>query len=194
MRFLPFFTDMTLDNNQQRLQQKILLFEYFVYLLEQWKTDIKGHSIPSFTKLRLQKLLFLACTINATVEEKRLMCVFNRFSALPYGPVELDIYQAMNGNSFTYLLFEGNDCRFKQQPETGSFDNIDGQYLEWMDDAINELKQKRMDYLYMPVFDIVDITHQWTAWQTAITVAELLGSKSEEMTVEDICNSNVKAY
>lgn len=185
---------MALYNNEHSLQQKKLLFEYFVYLLEQWKTEIKEHSIPSFTKLRLQKLLFLACTINATVEDKRLMCVFDRFNALPYGPVELDIYNAMNSDSFTYLSFKGNDCKFKQQPETVSFDNFDDQYIGWMDDAIKELKRKRMDYLYMPVFDIVEITHQWTAWQTAITVAELLGSKSEEMTVEDICNSNVKTY
>lgn len=185
---------MTLKENAHRLQQKKFLFEYLVYLLEQWKAEINGHSIPSFTKLRLQKLLFLACTINATVNEKRLLCVFNRFNALPYGPVELDIYEAMNGDSFTYLSFEGNDCIFKQELESFSFENLDNQYREWMKDAVNELKSKRVDYLYMPVFDLVEITHQWTAWQTAITVADLLGSKSEEMTVEDICNSNVKAY
>lgn len=185
---------MTFKENAHRLQQKKLLFEYFVYLLEQWKADINGHSIPSFTKLRLQKLLFLACTINATVEENRLMCVFNRFNALPYGPVELDIYEAMNSDSFTFLTFDGNDCKFKQQPESVFFYDLDAKHIGWMNDAINELKRKRMDYLYMPVFDLVEITHQWTAWQTAITVADLLGSKSEEMTVEDICNSNVKAY
>lgn len=180
--------------NEHRLQQKKILFEYLVYLLEQWKAEINGHNISSFTKLRLQKLLFLACTINATVAEKRLMSVFNRFNALPYGPVELDIYEAMNKNSFTYLSFNGNDCKFKQQFDKLIFDNLDDQLKAWTNEAISELKCKRENYLYMPVLDLVEITHQWTAWQTAITVADLLGSKSEEMTVENICNSKVKAY
>ena len=185
---------MTFKERANKLQQKILLFEYFVYLLEKWKGEINGHTIPSFTKLRLQKLLFLACTINATIAEKRLMRVFNRFNALPYGPVELDIYEAMNSNSFSHLTFKGNDCTFENQFENCNFDNLDNQLKEWTNEAISELKCRRKDYLYMPVFDLVEITHQWTAWQTAITVAEFLGSKSEEMTVENICNSNVKAY
>lgn len=42
---------------------KNLLFEYLVFRLDEWKKNIEstGKSVPAFTKLRLQKILFLVC-------------------------------------------------------------------------------------------------------------------------------------
>lgn len=47
---------------------KNLLFEYLVFRLDEWKKNIEntGKSVPAFTKLRLQKILFLVCAWNVT--------------------------------------------------------------------------------------------------------------------------------
>ena len=74
---------------------KNLLFEYLVFRLDEWKKNIEntGKSVPAFTKLRLQKILFLVCAWNATNTERKLLNVFNNFYDLPYGPVEMDVYE-----------------------------------------------------------------------------------------------------
>ena len=85
---------------------KNLLFEYLVFRLDEWKKKIEstGKSVPAFTKLRLQKILFLVCAWNTTNADRKLLNVFNSFCALPYGPVEMDIYEAMKSNrAFQYI-------------------------------------------------------------------------------------------
>lgn len=45
---------------------KNLLFEYLVFRLDEWKKKIekRNEKVPAFTKLRLQKILFLVCAWN----------------------------------------------------------------------------------------------------------------------------------
>ena len=101
-------------NSSQNIKNK--LFEYLVFLLEQWKNDIQATG--SFTKLRLQKILFFAVAVNATEENHPLLNVFNRFYAMPYGPVELDIYESMKRNEFDYIKFNGIECQPHFQKNT----------------------------------------------------------------------------
>ena len=49
------------------------LFEYLIFRLEKWKKKIGESQVPVFSKLRLQKILFLVCTCMATNEEKKLL-------------------------------------------------------------------------------------------------------------------------
>ena len=60
--------------------------------------------------MRLQKLLFLISTVNATSTDKGLLNTFNNFYALPYGLVESDIYNSMNNGDFENIKFNGNQC------------------------------------------------------------------------------------
>ena len=80
---------------------KNLIFEYLVFRLDEWKKYLEknGFKVPAFTKLRLQKVLFLVCAWNTSNSEKKLLNIFNNFCALPYGPVEMDIYEAMRTNN-----------------------------------------------------------------------------------------------
>ena len=87
------------------------LFEYVVYKLDQWYKETHEGQTLQITKLRLQKILFLLCAVNATKKEHGLLSIFDRFVALPLGPVEMDIYEAMKSNQFNYIRFDGDDCR-----------------------------------------------------------------------------------
>lgn len=169
------------------------LFEYVVYKLDQWYKETHDGQTLQITKLRLQKILFLLCAVNATKEQKGLLNVFNRFVALPLGPVEMDIYEAMKTNQFNYIRFDRDDCRVGILDPV-LFKAIDAQKKQMVDDAIVALKAKGRNYLTMPIFDLVDLTHRWSVWQTAKLVADIFGHKSEKMSAEDICGSIVKAY
>lgn len=169
---------------------KIELFEYLVYLLEQWKAEI--NSTEKLTRLRLQKILFFAAAINATDEAHPLLDIFDKFYAMPYGPVELDIYERMKNNGFNHLYFHGIECQSNFQ----NFDisSIDAQHRQDIDNAVKALKGVGFDYLSAPVYTLVEITHRWSAWQIAMDISKISGSLQERMTTEDICNSVIKAF
>lgn len=97
------------DNKNAR---KISAFEYFVVCLDNWRKE-KFSDSSLFSKLQLQKLLFLAASIKATSEDHKMLDIFDQFYALMYGPVEMDIYDIMQNNLFPHLGFERNSCSLK---------------------------------------------------------------------------------
>lgn len=177
------------------IEQKKSNFEYIVYRLNDLKNEFQIQDDSIFTKLRLQKLLFLVSTINATSDDKGLLKTFDNFFALPYGPVESDIYNSMNNNDFKNIKFNGNKCELPNLNDN-VFESLPEQSKTLVNNSIEKLKEKGVikEYLKMPVFDLVNITHQWTVWQVAMSIANMLNSGSESMSTDDIINSSVKAY
>ena len=182
----------TIQERVQRLANKKLLFEYLVYQLDQWKQEKHLSSKVEFTKLKLQKILFLVASVKSKDNTYPLLNVFNRFYALPYGPVELDIYDAMNEHSFTNIKFNGNECSYKFAE--GCFSKLEEQQKNAITEALQSIKDMGVDYISMSPFELVDITHKWTSWQVAMQVAEMCNSKREPMSTDDIIYSTVKAY
>lgn len=183
-------------NAECMLMDKNIIFEYLVFRLDQWKNDLEnaGVKVPAFTKLRLQKILFLVCAWNVEMKKRKLLNVFDHFCALPYGPVEVDIYEAMkSNNAFLHISFDGNKCVYDKL-DPSMFSSVNKEYKEWVDEAVERFMNDERQYLTMPVFDLVDITHRWTAWKITMEIASFLGNKKESMTVESICKSPIKAY
>ncbi len=174
--------------------KKLILFEYIVAQLFKW-AEAEQIEEPNLSKLRLQKILFLLCTISATKDEHPLLEIFNSFYALPYGPVETNIYDAMLYDEFDHIKFIGNDCIISEQKvrdiETSHINNeTKGIVIQ----AIEKLKEQDTNYLTIPVFDLVQITHRWTVWQNAMSIAEILGGKSQKMPTEKILKSQIKVF
>lgn len=168
---------------------KNLIFEYIVYRLDDWKRKIGARQIPAFTKLRLQKILFLICAWNVSKDEPKLLIVFNRFYALPYGPVEMDIYEAMkDNNAFKNLHFDGNECVYDTMNDS-MFEELSKDVKGYVDKAVEHFVSEKREYLTMPVFDLVDITHKWSVWQISMEYAKLQGRNMEGMPNESIINS-----
>lgn len=73
---------------------KIEAFDYMLQLFEEWRDNhetIKGKPFP---KLTAMKLLFLAAAPKKDGGDD-LLDIFDNFYAVPYGPVESDVYNAM---------------------------------------------------------------------------------------------------
>lgn len=178
----------------EKREYKKLLFEYLVFQLMDWAKEIDSYCVPTFTKLRLQKILFLVSARKATIEKPALLSVFNSFYALPYGPVEMDIYESMKENTaFQHICFNDTDC-ICNNLTAEMFSTIKDEDKSLVEDSIAEFKDMGVNYLTRPVFELVNISHQWTAWQVSMSVAKMLSSSKEEMSTESICNSRVKAY
>lgn len=177
-------------SNNQLDMDKNLIFEYIVYRLDGWKRKICAKQIPAFTKLRLQKILFLICAWNVSKKEPKLLMVFNNFYALPYGPVEMDIYEAMKDeHAFKYLHFDGNECVYDTMDDS-MFQGLSKDARDYVDEAIESFVSEKRDYLTMPVFDLVDITHKWSVWQISMEYAKLQGRNKEGISNESIINSS----
>ena len=155
---------------------KNLLFEYLVFRLDEWKKNIekRNEKVPAFTKLRLQKILFLVCAWNVENTNRKLLNIFNQFYALPYGPVEIDIYEAMKNNqTFQHISFNGNECIYCKL-ESAMFASISSVHRKWIDEAMDDFVKNDRKYLTMPVFDLVDITHRVTIQRMPMQLLSML--------------------
>lgn len=178
---------MSIVNKNDLLSSKRLLFEFLVCELDKWRLEIHLERTNLLTKLRLQKILFFVSTIYATRQRHILLDVFNNFYALPYGPVELDIYDSMNKNDFLYISIVGNNCIVKNTEK--DFSVLNEEYKEIIIQSIAYLKDKYSNYLFRPAFELVDLTHRWSAWQIAMECAKVLGHNKAKLSTEDILNS-----
>lgn len=173
---------------------KNLIFEYLVFRLNEWKLKLENENVkvPAFTKLRLQKILFLVCSWQVTNTNMKLLSVFDNFYALPYGPVEMDIYEAMKNDSFQHICFEGNICICDSLMST-MFAGVSNEHKLYVDETIKHFMDNHFKYLAMPVFDLVELTHRWSVWQIAMQYAKLLGHNKARITASDIIESK-KSY
>ena len=171
-------------------EMKLQYFEYLVNKFISWYRDTnnKEPSPTMFTRLKLQKLLFLVSAVNATPTNKDLLNVFDNFHALPYGPVESDIYNAMLENRFKSISFPEKHMVIKEQRPSYDTQNIlDSSIQKMIDDAIEQLQVHNKQLINYPASQLVDITHKWKSWQNAIDIANILGNSSAKMSIEDIC-------
>lgn len=184
---------MSLTLTLQHRQEKLRLFEYFVVQLDKWKKSVLITNTSPFSKLQLQKLLFLVSAQDATVQNHPMLDMYDRFYALKYGPVEMDVYDAMTQGAFEALYFGERFCEIDND-KTSFFDSIPEEQKTMVDNAINMLKKRNPNYVLKNPFELVEITHGWTVWQIAMIMAEMSNSKMERMTSSDICNSTQKIY
>ncbi len=165
---------------------KIKCFEYFISKIIEWYDEISPNKdISSFTKLKVQKLLFLCSAISISSKNKGLLDIFDQFYAMQLGPVESDIYDAMVSNRFETISFEERSMRII--PE-GKIDLSQiKEFIPKIDSAISKLKDRNKDIVTYSASDLVDITHKWNSWKCAIAIASIIGKRSEKMLIENIC-------
>lgn len=172
------------------LEGKNRVFEILVFKLIDWYYNNSSRtSLESFTKLKLQKLLFLVSAANATVDYKGLLRVFDNFYAMPYGPVESDIYNTMVRDGFEHISFTNDHVEIKGQLNANGFDSEKA----LIEEAILLLQSINPQLIHYTAAQLVEITHKWTSWKYAFEIANLLGKGSAKMDIDSICN-DYKTY
>lgn len=157
------------------------LLEWYSCVVPNWEKSVYAH----FTRLASLKLLFLLSAIkDYRSEDKDLLSVFDNYCAMQYGPVEVDIYSAIVYKQTSFYNFGNYALTVKDT--TQSFDGLSDIEKARIDRAIELLKEHNPSLITLRASQLVNITHKWDAWRSAMGLAELLGRGSEKMSVESI--------
>jgi len=155
---------------------KILSFEYFLKGIWDWYYAAHPHKNQENNEndlsiLKCLKLLFLATA--AEIEDKLgetsnllIDSTFNRFSALPLGHVESDIYTHIRsaGGELTYFTLTKVNLK-KNDNQFPNNNDLHGVNTDAIDSAISALKDKNPDLIKMRAYELVDLTHKWASWR-----------------------------
>ena len=134
--------------------EKIIAFDYMLSLFEKWHNEVakKGEKFESLSKLSVLKLLFLVSVPKNDTDDEDLLQIFNKFCALPYGPVESEIYTAINSNllpsySITERSIKKKADNVKNMSDIGTYALIDK--------AVEKLKSTNSNLILTNAFDLV---------------------------------------
>lgn len=170
---------------------KIFAFDYMLSLFEQWyKEEGKGSmAFQNCSKLSVLKLLFLTA-VPKQEGARDLLDVFNNFHALPYGPVESDIYNAIQDKKLpSYIVTERSVVKKEDVVLPYKIEDYTS-----VKDAVDTLKEKNRHLILLNAFSLVEITHKWESWRQSIAFAKLMEMSSYKMTVESIRNDRNKYF
>lgn len=167
-------------------KNKLLCFEYLLYQFIIWYNEYhpQDECPMSFTRLKVLKLLFFVSSVRASEED--LLDLFDNFWAMQHGPVESDIYDAMVLDVFEYYSFKTRSVSYKKTFDVEKVEKEIGQLKIKLDAAVTRLKNANRLIVLSSAFDLVELSHKWSAWRLAMSVANLNGKGSSHMSIDDI--------
>ena len=171
---------------------KIMAFDYMLQLIEEWRTDYftsKNLTVEPLSKLIVLKLLFLIAAPKKN-NGPDLLDTFNNFHALPYGPVESDIYNAILDNKIPSYYVKDRSVEVKDKKV---YDTNDPLCIE-IKRALDDLKNINSSIISLNSFELVEITHKWDSWNRSMKFAEFMGRSSAKMLIESIRSDSNKCF
>lgn len=178
------------------VNSKIRYFDYFISSVIYTMFD-NGQSVLNevvmenidkcrLNKLKLLKLLFFVSAKN--VNEKYLLDdIFDNFYAMPYGPVESDVYDYINDTP-NYIIGT-NDISLR----TGklSYPDLDCDICARIDNSVIAVNETNPNLFRMDTFDLVELSHKSDSWRIAFAEAQRQGKFSIQMPKEVIKSTTV---
>ena len=161
---------------------KIEAFDYMLHLFEEWRDNhetIKGKPFP---KLTAMKLLFLAA---APKEEggDDLLDIFDNFYAMPYGPMESDVYNAIQEDKLPSFSVKYRSIEPREGAEPYNAKRYNGKLYHRVRNAVNDLKEKNEKLVLLNAF-------RWSSWSRAMDFAEFMKQLSAKMSIDSIRDSS----
>ena len=180
---------------------KLPYFDYFLSALFAYgaEPEIEGlenrvrHQVKkgvSISKLKALKLLFFVVAVD-NQDWVLLEKVFDNFYALPYGPVESDVYDHLS--DLPNYRLNGNDLVLKENADF-AYSNCEDCYKKRIYDSINILGHQFPMLFSMSAIELVELSHRSDCWQIAITQANSNGYSSGKMSHNIIKQSRVYFY
>lgn len=120
-----------------------------------------------FTILKSLKLLFFISSVS-TKSDRNLLRIFNRFVAMPYGPVESDIYNKILVGGLKKYIITPAGCVLKTDYEELC---VDEDVREEISNAIDRICEINPSFFEYTAFQLVDISHKWSCWRICHSVA-----------------------
>ncbi|WP_282036201.1 hypothetical protein [Saccharicrinis aurantiacus] len=163
------------------------IFEYIVFKLREWYASKDGQDINNndLSLLKVFKLHFFVCAINSE-NDSSLLDTFDNFHALPYGPVESDIYNSDTTEAIFNLT--RSTCKVVSEIEltVDLFNDIDEVIRASVDESIKTLKDTQPDLVLESAGVLVELSHLWDSWRMAYQRGKRLGRYSYPMSKDMI--------
>lgn len=174
---------------------KIPVFEYLMYRLKDWSMELNRlnsisdfNDFNDFSILKAIKLHFLIISIDSANDSTLLN--EHSFYAMPYGPVESDLYSHLkSGNSFNGFSINNFKTTFENHKDINSL-NIDDTHKKLIDSAIKKIKTTEPFLINASASALVDLTHRWSSWVNTYEYAMKHGVHSSPIHHSLIRNDN----
>ena len=175
------------------MDSKIEIFETIVHKLKDWFMEENNmvsiadfNDNNDFSILKLIKLHFFVTAINSN-EDNTLINEFD-FFAMPYGPVETDIYNQIKVSCvFSNFSIDNFKANF-----TGEFPRfeITQEKIDSINNAILIIKKIDPSFINADAGTLVELTHKWNSWKVIFNEARNSGVYSKPIPKELIKKDN----
>jgi len=162
-------------------------FEYFLFkAIEESSHNFDDND---FSILKTQKLLFLLTVVNCDKNNTNFLIneVFNKFVAMPYGPVEIDVYNETKNEFLSFFKISSFNSILQQAPD---FSSLDTQIKDEIDTSIELLIKRNNKIFDLKANVLVEITHRYNSWKLKYSEARQNNSFKEPIPKELIISEN----
>jgi len=164
--------------------EKILKEEVTKYVLlelHKWYTNSSSNKETNdLSMLKSLKLFFLLSTVNLDKEDNLLNNVFDNYYAMPFGPVEEDVYNFFKN---TPEIIDKESLKISNLSSNN--DKI-AEYKNIVDICIEKLKQINDKIITYSASQLVDLTHKYSSWITNYNKALANNSAKGKIPKEEI--------
>lgn len=165
----------------------------FAYIVKSLEDKFGIDKISTISHLAILKLLFFIATLGSSKVKKivdlddleddescDLLDIFDEFCAMPYGPVESDIYNAILNKSIPVYTFTRKGC----SSNNNSLPEIEEKIANRVKEAIKRLDLINDKIYNCSPFELVEITHKWSCWKVVYKRARNNYSNSARIPIE----------
>lgn len=170
--------------------ENIDIFKNIVYYLREWYMEKLAINKEEFNEcndlniLKIIKLHFFVVAINS--KENPLLLDKNNFYAMPYGPVETNVYNTYKQNpNFTHFNLSNENVVFNNNQ---TFEVQENDYSNAIIQSILKLKELEPELILADAGSLVELTHTWNSWKKYYGIAKSVGKYSYPIPPEEIKN------
>ncbi len=179
------------------------VYRYFLWALAKKYWQAKGNgelnsdSLEEFNRtqnndlsiLKVLKLQFLA-TAAQIIKTKNtdILDKFGQFKALPYGPVDVVLYNLLRNDRLTNLSAGVHNLQI-----TNIIDEnvLAAEERELINSSISIMMGYNPELINLEAKHLVKLTHRWPEWDKPYSFAESLGRKSALMHLDRLTSNDV---
>ncbi|MDM1346492.1 hypothetical protein [Myroides marinus] len=162
-------------NNNNKLDLTKYILQSFLSWYKEVGENVENNDLSILKSL---KLFFLLSTIDSNEENNLASLGFTNYSALPLGPVEMDVYGYFK-NELTEVISRTCLNKNKMSPV-----DIEAKEKEIIDSLVSKLKTKNKELIQQSASYLVDLTHKYASWIKSYNQAVSSGRSAQAMDME----------
>lgn len=163
---------------------KLLTTKYILLKLGDWFYELNPNRKDNdLSVLKTLKLIFLLSTIEKEKIDENLLDLKFTFKAMPYGPVETDIYKAYKSGDLSIISNKGLDYKSLKEMD---FNDIKTETIEIINKNVDLLKKENYYLISNSASYLVDLTHLYSSWKNNFKKAQAQGKFSIEIPTQEI--------